>query len=271
MLDFLFSPFKALYSLDTYIKATKQEVWKTILFLFYLLILFSFLFCGGIIVRTAPLTPLLQEITRQVALITPEIQIKDGKLSANNGEYYEIEPTGLDKKIVFDTARTEPVYPTQLLQQNIAILVTDKTMYIAKENQVQSYDFNFDKNQNFTLNTQYILDNQTTIISFIKRFLFFAVLFAMPIAIGFFMFLLMVLAIIATAISQLFAKTQITFGNVCSICCYLLAPGLFFFLLVLLLPFDIPLVWFFCFAIFMVYAQFILNKIKFNQNKIDEE
>ncbi|MBQ4493391.1 MAG: DUF1189 family protein [Elusimicrobiaceae bacterium] len=271
MADFLLSPFKAIYNLNTYIKATKQSFWKTLLFLVYLLVAFSILFFAVILIKTPPLTPFFKEITEQVAQVMPDIEIKDGKLTANNGQLYEFTPEGLDQKIVFDTSRTEPVYPTQIVQEGIGILITDTTIYMVRDGQVQSYDMNLDKNTNITLNGQYILDNEEEIINYIKRVLFLAAVLLIPFMVLFLMGFLIILAIIATAISQLFVKAEVSFGDVCSICCYLLAPAFLFFFLVIILPFNIPFVWPICFVLFMVYSQFILNKIKAEQSKTNEE
>ena len=266
MADFLLSPFKAIYNWDIYIKATKQSFGKTFLFLVYLLVLSSFLFIVGLAIKLPPLTPFFHEITNQVAQVIPEIEIKDGRLSANNGQYYEIAPEQLGQKIVFDTARTEPVYPTQMMQEGIFALITDKAIYLARDGQVQTYNFDFDKEENVFLNGQYILDHEKDIIKGIKQLLFLAVLFTMPMVMIFLMFILMVLAIAATAISQLFVKAEVSFGDVCSICCYLIAPAIFLIFITMLMPFSIPFVWLICFVMFMIYAQFILNKIKFQQN-----
>ncbi len=285
MLDFLLSPFKAIYSLDTYIKATKQNVWKTLLFLVYLLALTSFLFLAVLAIKTPPLTPFFEQITEQIAQVIPDIQVKDGRLIANNDEYYEISldqmltdnakesdilsQQGFDQKIVFDTARTEPVYPTKLQQENIGVLITDKAVYTLANGRMEVREFSINKDENLSINGQYIRDNKDQIISFINKIILMVAVITTPFIIGFFMVLFLILALIAVAISQLFVKAEVSFGDVCSICCYLLAPIFLFLLIVAILPFNIPLLGLICFVICIIYAQFILNKIKFlaNTNK----
>ena len=286
MLDFLFSPFKAIYSLDTYIKAIKQSAWKTLLFLVYLLVLFSLLFFAAVMIKTPPLTPFFKQITEQVAQVVPEISVKDGKLSANNDEYYEIDPIqlmgaeaankiyenpnanieGIEQKIVFDTGRTEPVYPTQLKQEKIGVLITDKVAYVLQNNRMEAYEYNFDKKTDIKIDGKYIMDNEPTIVGFMNRFVKLVMLISVPFVVGFFMVFFIILAIIAVAISQLFARAEISFGDVCSISCYLLAPILFFVFITFLLPFNIPLHGLICFIILIIYGQFILNRIKYQQN-----
>ena len=263
MLNFLFSPFKAIYNLDTYIKATKQSGWKSLLFLIYTVVLTSILFFAGILIKMPSLTPFLQEITTKVAQSIPDIEIKNGVINANNGKYYEIKPAAVDQKIVFDASRTEPVYPTQMRQDNIAIFVTAKTIYIDQQGQTQTY--NLKEDTNFTLNEQFIMDNQDEIIKTIKNFFYLIALFVLPIIVVIFMFILMILAIVACAISQLFIKAEVSFGDICSICCYMLAPALFLILIAFLL--NIPFVWIMCFVLFMIYSQIVLTKIKAQQIK----
>lgn len=263
MLDFLSSPFKAIYNLDTYIKATKQSVWRSLSFLIYTIVLTSILFFVGVLIKTPALTPILQEITTKVAQSIPDIEIKNGVITANNGAYYEIKPEDFDKKIVFDTSRTEPVYPTQMQQNNIAIFVTAKTIYIDQQGRTQIY--NLSEDTNFTLNEQVIMDNQDEIIKTIKKFLYLIALFSLPIITVVFMFILMILAILACAISQLFLKAEVSFGDICSICCYMLAPALFLIFIAFLL--NIPFVWVICFVLFMIYSQLVLTKIKTQQLK----
>lgn len=267
MKEILLAPFKAIYNLDIYIKAIKQSVWRTLLFLVYLFVLSSVLFFAGIALKTPSLTPFLQDLTEQIAQMTPDIEVKNGIINANNGEYYEISPEGFDKKIVFDTERTEPIYPTQMMNENIAILVTAQTIYIFQQDQMQTY--NLKEDINFTINKNFIIDNQSSIIRQMKTFIFWIAVFVIPIIVLLLMFILMILAIVATAISQLFIKADISFGEVCSICCYLLAPALFLLFLITISPFMIPFTWLICFVLFMVYSQFILNKIKGQQVKAD--
>ncbi len=290
MLDFLFSPFQAIYSLNTYLKAIKQSVWKTLLFLVYILVLFSILFYASVMFKTPSLTPFFKQITEQVAQVVPEISVKDGKLTANNNEYYEIDlrklinPEALNKayenpnanleaieqKVVFDTGRTEPVYPTQLKQENIGALITDNAIYVLQNGRMEVYEFNFDKNLNVNLDSKYILDNESVIVDYMNKFVKIVILLSVPFVVAFLMVMFMILALISIAICQLFVRAKVSFGDVCSICCYLLAPILFFLLIVLLLPFNIPLLGLICFIICFVYGQLILNKIKIQQNTIKE-
>lgn len=281
MLDFLLSPFKAVYNLDTYLKATKQSVGKTLLFLLYILILFSVLFLAVLSIRTPDLKPFFEQIAEQVAQVIPEMTVKDGKLTANNGEYYEINlnelykdngniPEGLNQKIVFDTERTEPVYPTQLQQEGIGILVTGKEVYLVSNGQVDVRTFDFDKDLNATIDGQYILDNKDEIVQLITKLVNTITIIVMPFIMAFLMLVLLIIAIIAVAVAQLFTRADVSFGEVCSICCYLLAPALFFSLIVYSVPFTIPFVPVLWFLLFMIYSQFILNKIKFHKNN-DEE
>ena len=261
MKDFLLSPFKAIYNLDTYIKATKQSFGKILLFLIYLIALSSILFFVGIIVRTPPLDPVLRDITVKIAEITPNIEITNGIIKAEDGQYIEIQPDASFPKVVFETNRTEPVYPTQMEQDGIAAFITAENIYIASGNgQIKAVQL--DKKLNTTINKEFILTNQDNIILSVKQFLFYLLLLIMPIVITFFTLILFVLAIVAAAISQMFAKADVSFWDVVRICCYLLAPALIFLFIVIIIPLNIPLIWLICFIIFIVYSQLIFTKIK---------
>jgi hypothetical protein len=260
MVEFLLSPFKAIFNLDTYVKATKQTAGKTVLFLAYLFVLTCLLFVAGVFIKMPPLTPTLEKITDNIAQVIPNIEVKNGVITANNNEYYEITPEGLNQKIVFDTGRTEPIYPTQMAQEDIAILVTSKDVNLLQQDNIQTYGLS--ENANFSINKDFFTENKNLIVETIKKYLILSVFLAMPVVVFLIMLILMILALLAMVIDLLFAKTTLSFGNVFSICCYLLAPVLFFLFIAIILPFNIPYVWLICFVLFMIYSQFILIKMK---------
>lgn len=280
MIDFLISPFKAVFDIDTYIKATKQSGWKNLLFLFYLLVLTS-LFCFAFFfIKMPPLTPLLDQVITKFAHTLPNIEIKNGTITANNNEYYEIDLedvlTHIDNnkffdedlfsddikhKIVFDTARTEPVYPTQLENEGVALLVTGKNVYSISKGQMQINSPREDLN--LTLNEQFLLSNKDEMIKNIKSVILAVSLIIVPVIVFFIMIIFLVLAILACYIVQLFfARAAVPFGDMMSIACYLLAPVMILLCIIIVLPFSVPMVPFICFALCMIYSQFILTKIK---------
>lgn len=280
MIDFLISPFKAVFDIDTYIKATKQSPWKTLLFLFYLLVLTS-LFCFAFFfIKMPPLTPFLDQVITKFAHTLPNIEIKNGTITANNNKYYEIDLedvlTHIDNnkffdedlfsddikhKIVFDTARTEPVYPTQLENEGVALLVTGKNVYSISKGQMQINSPREDLN--LTLNEQFLLSNKDEMIKNIKSVILAVSLIIVPVIVFFIMIIFLVLAILACYIVQLFfARAEVPFGDMMSIACYLLAPVMILLCIIIVLPFSVPMVPFICFALCMIYSQFILTKIK---------
>lgn len=267
MFDFLLSPIKAIYNLDTYIKAKKQSFGKSFLFFIYLIVITSILFLTGMLLKVPSVDPLLRELTTEIAQVIPNIEIRNGVINANNNEYFEIQNDESFPKIVFETNRTEPVYPTQMVQNNTAVLVTDKTIYIASNGQFQTY--HLDKNINMDINEQYIMDNQESIIKDIKKILFLVLTVSMPVIVTILALILLVLAICAAAITEISVKADVSLKNILSMCLYMLAPALFFILLVILLPFNIPLVWLICFVIFMIYSRLVLVKIKTSEIAAD--
>lgn len=261
MLDFLLSPFKALYNVDTYIKAAKQSFGKNFLFLIYLTIFMSVLFLTGISLKIPPMDPFLREFITELAEVIPDITITDGIISAGDGEYIEIQPEGNLPKVVFETNRTEPVYPTQMQQKNIAIFVTSEKIYMTTNGQFKTHQL--DKKINTVLNKQFFLDNQENIIENIKKFMILMALLVIPLIVLFMIGVSYVLAIVALVVAQVSAKTKFSFTNFMGISCYLISPALFFvFLVLIVLPFNIPAVWFFCFIILMIYSKLILTKVK---------
>lgn len=296
MIDFLISPFKSVFNIDTYIKATKQSGWKNLLFLFYLLVLTS-LFCFAFFfTKMPPLAPFLDQVITNFAHALPNIEIKNGTISANNNEYYEIDlkdilthidnnkffdedsfSENINSKIVFDTARTEPVYPTQLENEGVALLVTGKNVYSISKGQMQTNSPR--ENLNLTLNEQFILSNKSEIIKNIKNVIYAVFLFVMPLIIFFIMIFFLVLALLACYIIQLFfARAEVSFGDIMAIACYLLAPVMILLCIIIVLPFSVPMVPFICFALCMIYSQFILTKIKiqkaqenFGQNNTEDD
>jgi len=282
MIDFLISPFKAVFDIDTYIKATKQSPWKTLLFLFYLLVLTS-LFCFAFFfIKMPPLTPFLDQVITEFAHSLPDIKIEKGSITANNDGYYEIDLKNVltntgnnnffdedflsednNRKIVFDTARTEPVYPTQLENEGVILLVTGKNVYSISQGQMKT--FSPKEDLSITLNEQFLLSNKSEIIKNIKDILFAIFLIIVPIILFITMIIFLILALIACALSQLFARAEVFFGDLMTIACYLLAPVMLLLCVIIVLPFSIPMVpwlWIICFALCMIYSQFILTKIK---------
>ncbi len=272
MLDFLLSPFKALYNVDTYIKAAKQSFGKNFLVLIYLTIFMSVLFLTGISLKIPPLDPFLKEVITEVAEVIPDIKITDGIISAGNGEYIEIQPEENLPKVVFETNRTEPVYPTQMQQKNIAIFVTSEKIYMTTNGQFKTHQL--DKKINTVLNKQFFLDNQESIIENVKKFMLLMALLVIPLIVLFMVGVSYVLAIVALVVAQVSAKTKFSFTNFMGISCYLISPALFFvFLVLIVIPFNIPAVWFFCFIILMIYSKLILTKVKMleTENYSDEK
>jgi|GEM_PF-3446192 Protein of unknown function (DUF1189). len=266
MTDFLLSPIKAIYNLDTYIKATKQSFGRILLFLIYLIVFTSIVFFVGILVRTPSLDPLLDETITQIAEVTPVIEIKDGTIKANDGEYIEVQLDPEMPKVVFETNRTEPVYPTQMEKNNTAIFVTGEKIHIfSGGGNVKTVPVNNKINQ--TITKEYILENKADMIETIKTFLFWGFLFSMPFVIIFFSIVLFVLAFAAAAISQMFIRTESSFWDIVRICCYMIAPALLFIFIVIMIPLNIPLIWLICFVIFMTYSNLIFTKIKLLDTK----
>lgn len=255
---FFISPIKAIYSIQFYLKVIKESLWKAFLFLFYLCVLGSVFITFYI---PAKIKPVIDQSVEQTAQIIPDITIDNGVISANGDKRTEIAPEALNGyKVVFDTASTEPGYPTQMQKENILIYVNKNTAYMAYNGQFQ--ENTIPSTTNLTLNKQTLLDNKTAIVSFLSNILTVIFIFAFLLGVLF----LTVIAVLVVFIISSSAKQKIPFKQILIIAIYLQAPILALDLILTLLPFTITgMNVILSLVIFVVYSNLIFAALR-NEN-----
>ena len=70
------------------------------------------------------------------------------------------------------------------------------------------------------------------------------------------------MAIISAVILLISTKADVSFWDIVRICCYMIAPALFFIFIAIMIPLKIPLIWFICFVIFTTYSNLVFTKLR---------
>ncbi|MBO4707796.1 MAG: DUF1189 family protein [Elusimicrobiaceae bacterium] len=228
---FFISPVKTLYSIKFYLQTLKEPLWKAFCFIAYLFVL------GTIFIAIYIPAKLQQPLTQgveKVADYVPNIKVSNGVITANSNERLVISPKELQGyKFIFDTASTEPAYPTQMQKENIMMYVNKDTVYFSlngqfQENKIQK-DFNFEISKDILLTNkqQYIKT-----ISYILVIVFILVL-------AFRMVMLSIIALIVVFIINAATKANLGFRKILALALYLQGPVLILDLILLILPFHI--------------------------------
>lgn len=246
---FLLTPFSALYSMDFYVQYIKKSFWKALLFVCYVTLLACFVITA---VTTVKAPPIINGGITKVAEYMPDISLKDGEITVNNDTPVIIAPKELEgSKIVFDTSRTEPVYPTQMESEKITLLVTKKAVFSFNNGKMQVIEA--PKSTEAKISRKIIEENKDYISAVVLYlFIFLQVLWqiiAMPIMI--ILFFLVSLLVNAANGSPLKA------GQCLKTACYLCAPYLFLSLLNMISPYKIPLMSFVYLLMAGIYSIFI--------------
>jgi len=246
---FLLTPFSALFSMDFYVRYIKKSFWKALLFVCYVTLLACFIIAAATTVK-AP--PIIKGGVTKVAEYMPDISVKDGEITVNNDTPVTITPKELDgAKIVFDTSRTEPVYPTQMQTDNIAVLVTKKAVFTLNNGKMQVVEA--PKSTEAKISRKIIEENKDY-ISAVVLYLFIVLqvlwqIAAMPIMIVLF-FLVCLLVNAANG-------KPLKSGQCLKTACYLTAPYLLLSLLNMMSPYKIPLMSFVYLFMAGIYSIFI--------------
>lgn len=228
---FFISPIKTLYSIKFYLQTLKEPLWKAFCFITYLFVL------GAVFITIyipAKLQQPLNYGVEQVANYIPDIKVNNGIITANNNERLVINPKELQGyKVIFDTASTEPAYPTQMQKENIMMYVNKDTVYFSlngqfQENKIQK-DFNFEVSKDVLLTNkqQYIKT-----MSYILVIIFILVL-------AFRIVMLSIIALIVALIISAASKVNLGFKKILTLALYLQGPVLVLDLILLVLPLHI--------------------------------
>lgn len=228
---FFISPIKTLYSIKFYLQTLKEPLWKAFGFIIYIFVLISiFLVFYAPIKLQQPLNTGVEKVANYV----PNIKISKGIITANNNKRIVINPKELQgQKIIFDTASTEPAYPTQMQKENIMMYVNKNTVYVFANGQFQQNVVK--KDFDFEVSKQSLLDNKEQIVQFISYF--FVGIFILGLA--FRILMLTVFALIVAFIMSAATKVNLNFKKLLILALYLQGPVLILDLILFLLPIHI--------------------------------
>jgi len=251
---FFTSPIKAIYSIKFYLQTIKEPLWKAFLFLVYLFVLGSIFFTLYVPVSVKP--DIINVIT-EIAEITPEINIDKGIITVNNNQRLEIAPQILEGyKIVFDTASTEPGYPTQMEKDNVLMYVNKNKVFVTYNGQFQENEL--PTNANLKFSKDIILQNQTQIADFVVYFM--TIIFILAFFIR--LLLLTALALLILLIIGASAKKSIGFKKSLILAIYMQAPVVSIDLILMLLPMRIlGMSALFSLLIYVIYTNLIFTNI----------
>ncbi len=250
---FFISPIKTLYSIKFYLQTLKESLWKAFGFIIYLFVL------GAIFLTIyAPLKmqqPLNYGV-EQFANYVPDIKVSDGIITANDNKRLVISPKELQGyKIIFDTASTEPAYPTQMQKENVMMYVNQNTIYVLANGQFQQNPVK--KDFKFEVSKKTLLENKDQIVQFMSYFV--TVIFILILVLRILM--LAVLALIIAFIINAVTKANLGFKKLLTLALYLQGPVIILDFILLILPFNIiGINVFIALLIYVIY----LNLIFFN-------
>ncbi len=248
----LLGPVKALYNIKYYLSGLNKSAWKAVLFNIYLFIITAVFI---VVITYFTGKPVVDNIIDKIAYYTPEITVQQGVVTVNNDEPLLIEPKELDGyNILFDTGRTEPLYPTEMTQANTILAVTSDTAYLNIQDQFQATEIPEDVNMSITPQT--ILQNKTTIGNIILYTVTIIIVLAQIIKIP----LLIIIAFIMTAIVNAFTRAALAPSKIFKLSCYMQAPVTALYIINYASPVKMPLIFFVYLIIFGIYAQLVISK-----------
>lgn len=245
-------PVKALYNVKYYLAGLNQSVWKAILFNLYLFFITA-LFVIVITFFTGK--PVTDNLIDNIAQYTPDITVQQGVVTVNNDEPLLIEPKELQGfNILFDTGRTEPIYPTEMAQSNTILAVTSDTAYLNIQDQFEATEIPEDLNM--TITRQTILQNKNNISNIMLYTVTIIVVLAQIIKIP----LLILIGFITAAVVNAFKRAAMPPAKLFKLACYIQAPVTALYILNYASPVKMPLVFFVYLVIFAIYSQLVIAK-----------
>ena len=225
---FFISPIKTLYSIKFYLQTLKEPLWKAFCFVAYLFVL------GAIFLTIYTPIKLNQPLNQGVEFIAnyiPNIKISNGVITANNNTKITISPQELQGyKIIFDTASTEPAYPTQMQKENILMYVNQNTVYVLANGQFQQNVIQ--KNFEFEISKKTLLENKEQIVKSLSHFLVFLFILILAIYLVMFSIMALIVALIMNAVIKIGLKLK----ELLTLSLYLQGPVFILNLILLILP-----------------------------------
>ncbi len=256
-------PVKALYNVKYYLSGLNQSVAKAILFNVYLFFITAIFV---IVLTFFTGKPVVDNLVDKLAQYTPEITIQQGVVTVNNDQPLVVAPKELQGfNILFDTGRTEPVYPTEMAQANTILAVTSDTAYLNVQDQFEATEIPDDINM--TITPQTILQNKDTIGNIMIYTITAVVVMAQIIKIPFLIFI----GFITAAVVNAFKRASMSPANLFKLACYIQAPVTALYILNYASPVKMPLLFFVYLIIFVIYSRLVISAYNPDQQEEEEE
>ena len=132
------APVKTLYDMKFYLESFKKSGWKAVLFLLYIFVIGAFI---TTLITWFAFRPKIAQAVDTLIDYMPEMSISEGVIEVNDNQPLVVTPEGLGGyNIVFDTGRTDTVYPTEMQEAKTLILVDSSKIYFAAQNQFEQYE-----------------------------------------------------------------------------------------------------------------------------------
>ncbi len=247
----LLGPIKALYNMKFYLENLGKSAWRAFFFVVYIFIitivltsLFSIIFMG----------PTISQTVDTMIDYLPEMKITNGIVEVNDNQPLVISPERLEGyNIVFDTGRTEPVYPTEMRTARTLLLVGADKVYFSFEDRFQESPIPTDLNANIDRETLNASKEPVANMAMgvILAFMLLAQIFRMP-------FMLLLAFVIVLVLGKTM-RVPTKSGDNFKIACYIQAPALLIYLISYFTPVPAFLVGFAYLALFIIYGQIIFN------------
>lgn len=247
----LLGPIKALYNMKFYLESLGKSAWRAFFFVVYISVitvvltsLFSVIFMG----------PTISQTVDTMIDYLPEMEITNGKIKVNNNQPLTISPETLGGyNIVFDTGRTEPVYPTEMRTSGTLLLISADKVYFSLQDRFQESQIPADINANIDRETLNASKEPVANMAMgvILAFMLLAQIFRIP--------FMLLLAFVVVLVLGKTMRVPTKSGDNFKIACYIQAPALLIYLISYFTPIPGFLVGFAYLAVFVIYGQIIFN------------
>lgn len=247
----LLGPIKALYNMKFYLESLGKSAWRAFFFVVYISVitvvltsLFSVIFMG----------PTISQTVDTMIDYLPEMEITNGKIKVNNNQPLTISPETLGGyNIVFDTGRTEPVYPTEMRTSGTLLLISADKVYFSLQDRFQESQIPADLNANIDRETLNASKEPVANMAMgvILAFMLLAQIFRIP--------FMLLLAFVVVLVLGRTMRVPTKSGDNFKIACYIQAPALLIYLISYFTPIPGFLVGFAYLAVFVIYGQIIFN------------
>ena len=247
----LLGPIKALYSMKFYLQGLGKSAWRASFFVFYIFILTAVITA---LFSIFVMRPRIAGAVDTLVDYMPEMTINNGIMEVNDNETLKISPENMGGyNIVFDTGRTEPVYPTQMANDRTIILVGPDKLYFSFNGRYQETPLPQDLNANLDRAALNAAKEPITNMAAgaILAFMLLAQIFRVP--------FMLILAFIIMLILGKAMRAQTQSGDHYKLACYVQAPAFLIYIISYFTPVPGFLAGFAYLAVFIIYGQLVFN------------